>query len=43
MSLGDDANCIVDYILTYAKSSNKELAEVDGRAYVNAFNMKGGE
>ena len=43
-TLAEDASCMIDYVLTYTKaSSNGEIVEVDGRAYVNAFNMKGGE
>ena len=41
IALGDDANCIVEYVLTYATSNGGELINVDGRAYINAFNMKG--
>lgn len=45
VTLSEDADCIVDYILTYAKSVNGtiELVKVDGRAYADVFNMKGGE
>ena len=43
IALGDDANCIVEYVLTYATSRGGELRNVDGRAYINAFNMKGGD
>ena len=40
-SLSDNANCTVDYILIYAKSDTGELIEVDGRTYVDAFNIGG--
>ena len=74
VTLLEDANCMVDYIVVYAKTKEvvqeeedvdddtstddeedivdtievveeeeEELVEVDGRTYVNAFNMEGGE
>lgn len=43
VTLADDASCIVDYVVAYVRSDTSELVEVDGRAYVDAFNMKGGE
>ena len=48
VTLGENASCIVDYVLVYAKTNDiniydEELIEVDGRAFVNAFNMEGGE
>lgn len=71
VTLLDDARCLVDYVIIYAKTveeeeeddydeeyddeedavddleavddEEEELIEVDGRVYVNAFNMEGGE
>ena len=65
VTLLEGANCMVDYILVYAKTKEEvasdedaetdvdtievveeeeeELIEVDGRTYINAFNMEGGE
>lgn len=66
VTLLDDANCSVDYILIYAKTIEEAqvddvsdedvvdiletydepaevLVEVNGRTYINAFNVKGGE
>lgn len=73
VTLLEDANCMVDYIVIYAKTKEvvqeeedidddintdendivdtievvdedeEELIEVDGRTYINAFNMEGGE
>ena len=43
VTLAEDANCIVDYVLTYINTETNNLTTVDGRAYVDAFNMKGGE
>ena len=43
VTLAEDANCMVDYVLTYIKSDTSELVEVDGRTHIDAFNMKGGE
>lgn len=71
VTLLEDANCMVDYVVVYAKTKEEivsnedeededidgedivdtievveeeeeELIEVDGRAYVDAFNMEGG-
>lgn len=43
VTLADDANCIVDYVLVYINSDTKKLTKVDGRVYIDAFNMEGGE
>lgn len=48
----EDANCMVDYIITAVigstdnyntSNANENVVRIDGRAYVNAFNMEGGE
>lgn len=67
VTLMEDASCLVNYILVYAKTKEiistnntniggdivdtikptkteeEELVEVDGRAYINVFNMEGGD
>lgn len=47
VTLLENANCSVDYILVYAKtdtqSDNEVLVEVNGRTYISAFNIEGGE
>ena len=53
VTITDDATCMVDYIVTYAKTSNttdedaidveEELVEIDGRVHINVFNTEGGE
>lgn len=64
VTLLEDATCMVDYVLVYAKTKeetpledtdtdvdsidvveeeDEELVEVDGRTYISAFNMEGGE
>jgi hypothetical protein len=42
VELGEDASCIVNYVITYI-NENEELTQTDGRTYIDAFNMKGGE
>lgn len=42
VELSDNASCSVNYILLYT-NENGELSQVDGRSYIDAFNMKGGE
>lgn len=41
VTLGENASCIVDYVLIYAESNTSKLVEIDGRAYVDAFNIGG--
>lgn len=69
VTLLDNARCMVDYVVTYAKTKEEvleeddedddvetdvdtieaieeeeeEIVEVDGRTYISAFNMEGGE
>lgn len=47
VTLLEDANCSVDYILIYAKTNTESdietLVEVNGKTYISAFNIEGGE
>ena len=64
VTLLENASCMVDYILVYAKTKEvisdrdtetnvdtievineeeEELIEIDGRTYINVFNMEGGD
>lgn len=43
VTLTEDTSCMVDYVLTYISSDTSKPVNIDGRVYINAFNMEGGE